>query len=334
MVNYGNVTQVGGGIVILIAIGFALTKLHVFSPQAFSPVNRFLYKLCFIPLILKSLVHQSITDMNFILALVFVLAAIASQLVLALMMLYPAKDRFGCYLETMLPATYVNFVIIGIPIFESLWPDGDPTVPTMVLLSNDMFTSPCYLVLTGIYTAQRLNRQHLELHEPTERFGVKLLGKIGLGLITNPIIIAYIIGFLWSGLRIPVPLGIDEAIKYLSETTLPMSCLCIGGFLAEHSLISCHWAQFVLCAITRHIVYPVFVGIFAYGLKLDPTASRQSVILATLPSAVASYLLSSNAGVGTGVSSTMIFWTNILFLPAIILAFLLMDALGLFIENN
>jgi heme/copper-type cytochrome/quinol oxidase subunit 4 len=72
--------------------------------------------------IAKNIVRENTADMNFKLFAVFVFAAMAAQLTLSLMALYPAEDRFGTYLETVLPATYVNFIIVGIPIFESIGP--------------------------------------------------------------------------------------------------------------------------------------------------------------------------------------------------------------------
>jgi predicted permease len=333
MTSYTNVIHVGCGIILMIAIGFALTKTRVVAPEHLAPVDRFLFKCCFIPLIAKNLVRQTMANMNFKLCGVFVCTALASQLTLALMMIYPLDDRFGTYLETMLPATYVNFILIGIPIFESIWPDGDTSVPSIITLSNDLVTAPAYLLMTGFYAVFRRNRVHREKNEPTESFGLKQLGRIGLSLITNPVIIGYVIGFLWAGAHIPIPLAMEEGIKYLAGACLPMSCLCIGAFLAEHSLISCPWVQFVLCAVMRHIVYPLFAGLFAWVFKLTPTAGRQTIIMATLPSAVSSYLLSTNAGIGAGVSSTMIFWTNILFLPAIIVWFIVLDGLSIFVEE-
>jgi predicted permease len=146
--------------------------------------------------------------------------------------------------------------------------------------------------------------------------------------------IGYIIGFVWAGFHIPVPLFLDEAILVLSETCLSMSCLCVGAFLAQHSLVACHWVQFVIGLTFRHIVCPALAGVFAKIINVGPTEARQCVIMAALPSAVASYLLSTNAGVGAGVASTMIFWTNVAFLPAIIGWFLVMDKLQLFVEEE
>jgi hypothetical protein len=61
--------------------------------------------------------------------------------------------------------------------------------------------------------------------------------------------------------------------------------------------------------------------------------ARQCIIMATLPAAVSSYLMSVNAGIGTGVASTMVFWTNMLFLPAVIGWFVVLDKFGWFIEE-
>jgi predicted permease len=333
MVSYANVISVGSGIIIMIAIGFVLAKARIVDPAHMMPVNRFLFKCCYIPLIAKNLIRQALADMNFKLFAVFVCAAMASQIALLLMMIYPAADRFGTYLGTMLPATFVNFVVIGFPIFESIWPDGDSSVLTIITLSNDLFIAPVYLTMTGVYDVVRRNCAHRQNGEPLEHFGMREIARIGLSLVSNPIMIGYMVGFLWAGAHIPVPLAMDEAIRYLSGACLPMSCLCIGAFLAEHSLISCHWTEFATSAFTRHIVYPMFAGLFASAFKLTPTEGRQTIIMGTLPSAVACYLLSTNAGIGAGVSSTMIFWSNILFLPATIVWFLVLDALKLFVED-
>jgi predicted permease len=58
------------------------------------------------------------------------------------------------------------------------------------------------------------------------------------------------------------------------------------------------------------------------------------VILSALPTAVGSYLITANSGIGAGVCSTMIFWTNIFFLPAVVCWLLVLDALGIFTDGQ
>ncbi|KAH0791592.1 Auxin Efflux Carrier family protein [Histomonas meleagridis] len=118
----------------------------------------------------------------------------------------------------------------------------------------------------------------------------------------------------------------------MGQCVLALSCFCVGSFLAVNSLLSCPPIQFIICAVSRHIIMPIFAGLFSAAFGLSAKASRQAIIITTLPTGMATYLMSSNSNVGTGVSSTMIFWTNIFFVPIIILWFTVLDALGIFVE--
>lgn len=334
MTDVSNVLQVGCGIVVMIAIGFGITKMKVVTPAQLAPINRFLFKCCFIPLIANNIIRRELSTINFMPLAVLGLTTLTVMLLLLGLVAWPSGDRFEFWLATMLPATYVNYIIIGVPIFESIWGSEDQTVLAVITLTNDLVTSPLYLILTGFYNLAKRNRAHAEKGEPKEKCGWRVGVDIFLGVLLNPIIIAYIIGFIWAGARIPVPLFVDEIIKYWSGATLAMSCLCVGSFLAEHSLLSCHWLQFVVGVVARHILCPIFAGLYAKAFGVNGIVGRQCIILATLPSAVGSYLLSSNAGVGTEVSSTLIFWTNIIFVPAIVIWFKVLDALNIFPEDQ
>jgi predicted permease len=334
MVNYARVIQVGAAIIVMIAVGFILAKTRIVPGSQFDPINRFLFKCCFISLVFRNLYRQILSTLNFMPLVVFICATGLAQLLLALPSLCVRQDKFQYYLATMLPSTSVNYIIIGLPIFNSIWGEENNAIVTIITMSNDLLTAPIYLFLTGIYGVMERNRIHAAGDEPLEKFSPKILAQIGMSMIVNPIIIGYIIGFAWAGLKLPIPLFIEEILQNLAVTCLPMSCLCIGGFLAQNSLIACQWSQFVIGLVTRHIVCPLLVALSAGLFRFTGTEARQSIIMATLPSAVVSYLMSSNSGVGTGVASTMIFWTNMLFLPAVIAWFVVLDALGLFVEEG
>ena len=50
------------------------------------------------------------------------------------------------------------------------------------------------------------------------------------------------------------------------------------------------------------------------------------------PTAAAAYLLAEASGLGQGIASTMVFWSTIVCIPAIIFWLWLFDATGLFPE--
>ena len=334
MVNYSNVIQVGFGIISMIFIGFFLAKFKVIAHDTFNKINTFLFKACFICLVASNLVTRDISTFDFMPFFIGSLSLISTGLVYTLIFAYKFNDRFNVFLSTMLPAIYVNYVIIGLPIFNSIWDESESAIVFIITLSNDIVTVPIYLILTSFYHVYKNNRAHRENGEPEEKFSIKTCGGILLNLVTNPIMLGYVIGFGWSGLKLPLYTFMETILKYMSETVLAGSCLCVGAFLAEHSLISCHWLQFVACLIGRHIIMPSFSMLYCKLLKIQPRKAKQCVILMALPSAVASYILSSNCGVGDNVASTMIFWTNIIFLPAIIAWLEILEKLNIFPEEE
>jgi predicted permease len=331
MSPYDNVIHVGAAIILMIAVGFVLSKLKIVDPKCFDPVNRFLFKCCYIALILKIIVHQRLETMDFTPLLILVFSTLSANLLLSLTAIYPVEDRFETFLETMLPSTYVNYIIIGLPIFNAIWGEENNVTATIITLSNDLVTVPLYFFLCGVQKFIVKNREHREKGEEPDKFSVRIFWDIAVNIVLSPIIIGYIIGFIWAGFHIPVPLFMEQVIFVLYDACLPISCLCVGGFLAQHSLISCHWVQFAIGLLFRHIICPILAGVFAAIMGVSPITARQCLIMSALPSAVASYLLSSNQGIGAGVASTMVFWTNIAFLPTIVLWFVVLDALGLFV---
>ncbi|KAH0790762.1 Auxin Efflux Carrier family protein [Histomonas meleagridis] len=332
MVDYSNVISVGCAVITLIFIGFIARKFRIIKSYAFDRINTFIFKPCFVPLIANNVVYQDLSKIDFRPFGACALAIISTHVFLLFVLIFKNENRLAYYLSTTLPSTYVNYVIIGIPIFDSIWDASENQILTVITLCNDLIAAPIYLILSGINTYLSNNREHVKKGEPKEKFSFKIILNIIIGIIKNPIIIGYIIGFFWAGVGIPTCYFIDRLIIIMSQCVLALSCFCVGSFLADHSLLSCSWVQFIICAVSRHIIMPLLTGLFSSALGLSGRQSRQAIVITTLPTAVASYLLSYNANIGTGASSTMIFWTNIFFIPIIIAWFAVLDALGIFIE--
>ena len=332
MPDYSNVISVGCAVITLIFIGFIARKFRIVKSCTFDRINTYIFKPCFVPLIVNNVIYQNLSQIDFRPFWACALAIISTHIILLFLFFFKNENRLAYFLSTTLPATYVNYVIIGIPIFESIWPNQDNQILMVITLCNDLISAPIYLVLSGINTYLTKNREHVKKGEPKEKFSFMIILDIIIGIIKNPIIIGYIIGFFWVGVGIPTCYFIDRLIVIMSQCVLALSCFCVGSFLADHSLMSCSWFQFIICAVSRHIVMPLFAGLYSAALGLSAKAARQAIIITTLPTAVASYLLSYNANIGTGAASTMIFWTNIFFIPIIVAWFAVLDALGIFIE--
>lgn len=323
-----NVVQVGLAMIFIILLGFICTKFNFIPKKESDVMNKFIFRAAFFPLAVHLLAGRRREDLNFYPLVVGGLMSISNYLLFSLMFLYPFKDKMDQFLSTVFPATYINYVISGMPIFQALWEPKDEIMIPIITLSNDLFTSPIFFCLTAIYQVQKQTKKHPD-KKPSAKDTVALIFK---KIFTNPILLGSLLGLLYCCTDLTLPVYLLELLKLLGDLCLPMALFCVGAFLSEHSLISCHWLKFLVGLILRAFIGPCFAAIYAYALRLKPRLARQCVIMAAQPTAVASYQLSLAAGIGTGSASTLIFWTTLLTVPILIVWIEILNGLNLFVE--
>jgi predicted permease len=328
-----DVIQTGVSMLIPILVGFVCCRYKFLPIEAVPPLNRLLLDLCFFPLIARASASRDLSEVSFLPFAIGTCASLSFYALLALLFLFPFKDRFYMYLSSALPSAYINYLIIGLPIFNSIWPETENVMVAVLALSNDLVTLPSYLVLSSIYIIRRSNREHeLAGDGLQEKFSVKILWRIVLRLITNPIVVGNATGFIWASTKWPVFPFLANLLKYMGDAVLGLSLFCVGGFLSQHSLVACGWLHFIGCMLLRHVAVPMLMALFSYVFHASGKLARQCILMACCPSATASYLLSDQAQTGPGVSSTMIFWTTVFVVPCQIAWIWALDALQLFPE--
>ena len=216
------------------------------------------------------------------------------------------------YLKTILPCTYINYVVSGMPIFNALWPASENIMVSLMTVSNDLVTSPIYFILVGIYQVRQNNKERIANGLEPEKFSFKIVGSILLNLIKSPVLLGNIFGIVYAAIPIGYPLFLKYLLQFCGDLVLSLSLICVGNFLAQHSLISCNWIQFIYCLIVRFLIGPAIAGLFCYAIGMNPRLSRQCIIIGAQPTAVGSYMLTANSNLGQGVASTLVCWTIIL----------------------
>ena len=332
MVDYLNVIQVGIGMIVIIAIGFVLNKLGYIKGTDSAPLNAMSFKIGFLPLVARAIAPKDLATLDFQPFGIAALMSIGTFIVLSPMMLYPFKDRFGTYLSTVLPCTYINYIISGLPVFNALWPPEENIMVSMMTVANDLITAPIYLTLVGVYNVIQTNKKRREEGLPLVSFSFQTIVGILLNVIKSPFLLGNVFGIIYAAIPIGYPLYLKWLLQFTGDLVFSLSLLCVGVFLAQHSLLSCHWAQFIFCLITRFFIGSIIAGLFCKALGMAPRLARQCIVIGAQPTAVASYVLSSGAHLGEGVASTLIFWTTILTVPAIIAWFSILDGLNIFVE--
>lgn len=330
MVDVGPVVQEGVAIILLIVAGYVITKFKFINKKTIDTVNKFLLRLCYPPLIFRAVGKCSFSSIDFTPMLIGILVIVSNYVLIAIVFFLPLDDKWYYYLSTIMPSVYTNYLIIGLPFFHVIWGDDDVMV-TIINLTNDLICVPLYLILANIYQIKLRNKAHKEAGDGIEeKFSFKLILTIIKNIILNPIMFGNIVGFIWAGAEWPIFPFLSNLCNYPADGVLGLCLMCVGGFLSQFSIISCPWPQFIVCVLTKHVMMSLIAALFCAALGVNGTLSRQCALMTTMPSATASFLLSYTNKTGPGVSSTMLFFSTILCIPAMIAWLSIFDALHIF----
>lgn len=333
MVNYTKVLHIGGAIIIEIAFGFIACKFRFIKPAAINSLNRFALKCCFLPMIARQIAVRDLKTLSFLPLGVLVLTVITCSIILGIVcgLSKCFKDRFYMFLSTFLPVNHLNYLIIGLPMFQSIWGEEESIIAAVSNMCNDFSAIPLYFAITRIYQVNQNNKLHEEANDgQIEKIDWHLPIDILIRVFTNNFMIGNILGFVYAATGFDMCPYLWNLMKYLADSVLALCMFSVGGFLCEHSIIACNFLHLLVTLILRHIVFPIIAALFCFLFKTKNQLARQITIMATTPSSSASFLLSSLNQTGPGVASSMILWSTILYIPFIILWLYVLDSLHIF----
>jgi len=174
-----------------------------------------------------------------------------------------------------------NVGFLGVPMLTLLL--GPEAIgPVMMALAVDLivFSSLITILITGSRDG---------------RMSLAILRTVGLGLVKNPMIVAITLGLLWSGLKIPIPVPMNEFLALLGAAATPGALFAIGASLASKSaerLSVASWLSF--CKLVLH---PLFVAFACFVLfKVEPYQAMVVISAAALPVAGNVYILAQHYG--------------------------------------
>ncbi len=175
-----------------------------------------------------------------------------------------------------------NTGFLGVPMLAILF-GPDAIGPVLLVLAVDLvvFSSLIVVLITGSRDGQ---------------ISLRMFRTIGLGLLRNPMIVAIVLGFAWSGLSIPIPTPMNEFLAILGGAATPGALFAIGASLATKSAERVQiagWLSF--CKLILHPLFVAFAALFLFGV--DPFKAGVIISAAALPVAGNVYMLAQHYGV-------------------------------------
>lgn len=124
-------------------------------------------------------------------------------------------------------------------------------------------------------------------------------------IVTNPLIIACVIGGSINFLGIHFPLVINNTLEILSKAALPMGLLSVGFGLVIKEIKSSK-SELLISSIAKHLIMPILIYAFAKYFGLNEMMISILVLFAVLPTAPSSFILARQLGGDIGLMSSII----------------------------
>lgn len=285
---------VGGSVftlLLLMAVGFVLGKLHILEGAALSQLSRVL--LCVVnPALMINTMLGETCDGPTVRGLLVAAGVILGVYVLQglLMLLFFRRKGEESRGISRFASIYGNVGFMGVPLIQS------------VLGQAGMLTTVVSLVVFNIA---------IWTH------GICLVGGKGKmsakKVLLNPGIIGMVIAVALFALRVELPGPINAAVGYVSSLNTPLAMIVIGAQMAAVRLGELFRDRSLYgVSAVKLLLIPGLVMLALLPLKLDPVIYAAVVILSGCPTAGAASLMCQMAGRDTSMAARLVTLTTIL----------------------
>jgi len=278
----------------LIGVGYLAAATKVFSETATAALTRFVFYFALSAMLFRFSANLSFGDVfDPKWMLIYFTATAAAYVIFMGTALWRKVPVADAAIEAQC-ATIGNIGFLGIPMLALLM--GEAAVGyIMMMLAIDLlvFGSLIVILITG----------------SRERLSLRVFRTVGVGLVSNPMLVAIFLGFSTSAMAVPIPAPINDFLAILGNAATPGALFAIGATPASKSaerLSVAAWLSF-----GKLVVHPGAVALAALVIwPLEPYGAAVMIASAALPTAGNIYMVAHHYGVAPQrVSATILIST-------------------------
>jgi predicted permease len=286
---------------LIIILGAVLKRTAFLTDSLLSGLNRLVYwvglpALLFYEVAIASYDIQAVGK-TFVVVFTGMLGSIIVGYIVAFILKLPVAS-IGTFVQG---AFRGNLMYIGLPIiiysFAGNHSAGQMSNISALVLG---FIVPFYNIAAVVIL---LASQH--------KIDKHIIGKVFYPLITNPLLIACVLGLVYSAARFPMPLSLARSFDAISKMALPLALIAIGGTLAESKAVIASLSAFV-CSLIKIAITPLIGFAVAYLLHLGSDETRVALIYLACPTAVVSYVFAEQLKGDAKMAAAIVFVSTVL----------------------
>jgi len=297
---------------LVMVVGYICRRCNMVSGANVSAMNKLVFRL-FLPVSLaKSLMTLDPAASMDYSVMLYCMAGVAATFLLGILIvprLVKANNQRGVIIQALFRS---NYAILGIPLLESLFPQGDNGVSAMMV----MVTVPLFNVLAVI---------SLE----TYRGGSFSLKKILIGILKNPLIWSCVIGFAIFKSGIMIPEMAMSTVSKLASVASPLALFALGATI-DLSKLSGNLKLLIPTVASRLFVIPGVLLVIAYFLGYRGPEFAALMIAFGAPCAVSSYTMAEQMDGDGDLAAQLVMLTTVLSILSIFCIVLVSKSIGIF----
>ena len=283
-------------IFLMMLLGMLFRKLGWMDEVFAAKMNKFVFLVPLPVLLFEQLAtvdFSEVWDIKFIL-FCFVVTAISITISTLISLLWKDRSIKGEFIQ----ATYrSSAALLGIAFIQNIYGTAG-MAPLMIIGSVPLYNIMAVVVLSVFKPGNN-------------SFDKALVKKTLKGIATNPIIIGIVAGFVWSALKLPMPLILHKTVSSIGATATPMGLMSMGATFEMKKATS----------KMKPTLVAVFMKLIGFCAILLPVAAMLGfrneqliAILVMLGSAttVSSFVMARSMGHEGTLSSGVIMMTTLL----------------------
>lgn len=281
-------------IFLILSLGYILKKLKILDELTTKNMNSVNFKV-FLPLLLFYNVYK--TDLSVVFNPKLLIFSIISVILvfLLLFIIIPLLEKDNRKRGVIIQGIFrSNFVIFGVPVCEALFGQNATGVASMLIAVVVPLFNFLAVICLEIYRGGNINFK-----------------KIIKGIITNPLIIASIIGLFFIYFKIKLPAPIEKTINDISKIATPLAFILLGSSFT-FSAFSVYIKQLSITLLGKLIIVP---GIVLYIAALLGFRNIELTCLLSVfasPTAVSSYTMAEQMDGDSILAGQIVVLTSII----------------------
>ena len=278
-------------IFLIIATGYLLFRTRIVDESVWSAIEHICFYLLLPFLIIRTLSRAnlgSVPLVDFMTVIIVAILGMSTLLILTQALVWKRFPQSGPSFSSIFQGTTRFHGFVAIAVIGPLYGDAGVTLAALALAIMVPLLNVISVIVLSVYGRNEIKPDFVAVSRK---------------ILTNPLIIACVVGLLfnWSG----VPDILFDTIDIIGAGGLGLALLAVGagmspGKAAQHKML------LTIGVLTRLIGMPVIIIAMSWLVGLDGLARTVAIIAGAVPTAASAYVMARKMGGDAELMSSIV----------------------------